>query len=106
MDKVKKFIVNGQEIEVAGEGGGGGVSVTEITWKELKNLKDNKELVPGSIYRITDYTATTDEVGSISAGHRFDIIVTALSETELNEDASACQHVFTDAEKQLYSEAE
>lgn len=101
--KVKKFIVDGQTIEV---GGSGGVSLTEITWTELKELKDNNELVPGSMYRITDFVTTTDELGSISAGHRFDIIISALGTSELSEKAFACKHEFTEEELAEYSERE
>ena len=43
-------------------------------------------------YRITDYTCTTTTAGTKSAGHVFDIIVTADSESVLNEDARAIQH--------------
>lgn len=43
-------------------------------------------------YRITDYTCTTTTAGTKSAGHVFDIIVTADNESVLNEDARAIQH--------------
>ncbi len=63
-----------------------------ITYLELKNLRDASQLVPGKQYRITDYTCTTIQGGTRSAGHVFDIIVTANSESVLNEEARAIQH--------------
>ena len=71
------------------------VSLTEITWAELKELRDNSNLVPGKQYRITDYVATIDsyvEPNARSANHQFDIIVTADSVNKLNEQARAIQH--------------
>ena len=64
----------------------------EITYSELKSLRDNGELVPGQLYRITDYVATTTQEGTRSAGHAFDIIVIALSNGELSEEAKAIAH--------------
>lgn len=43
-------------------------------------------------YRITDYACTTTQENTKSAGHPFDIIVTADSENTLNEKARAIQH--------------
>ena len=76
--------------------GGGTTAATEllvkITWSELKTLMDNSQLVPGQQYRITDYTCTTTQAATKSAGHAFDIIVTADSTNVLNEEARAIQH--------------
>ena len=64
----------------------------EVTYSELKLLRDNGELAPGQLYRITDYVATTTQEDTRSAGHAFDIIVTALSNSELSEEAKAIAH--------------
>ena len=76
--------------------GGGTTDVTKlsvkITWAELKALVDNSKLVAGQQYRITDYTCTTTQAATKSAGHLFDIIVTADSENVLNEEARAIKH--------------
>ena len=64
----------------------------EVTCGELKSLRDNGELVTGQLYRITDYVATTAQEGTRSAGHAFDIIVIALSNSELSEKAKAIAH--------------
>lgn len=65
----------------------------EITWDDLKLLKDTGKLTPGMSYRITDYTATIDpSMDAVrSAGHMFDIIVTADDQYTLNENATAAQ---------------
>lgn len=43
-------------------------------------------------YRITDYATTTSQSDTQSAGHPFDIIVTALSIDTLSENASVDCH--------------
>lgn len=78
----------------------------KVTWQELVDLKNQSVLEPGVFYRITDYEFTSTDPEVINAGHRFDIIVLALSEDILSEDARAIQHDFTEEEKQIYSEAE
>lgn len=63
-----------------------------ITHDALVALRDNGELVPGQLYRITDYDCTTAQEDTQSANHQFDIIVTADSESTLNENARAVKH--------------
>ena len=67
-------------------------NAVQITYSELKSLRDAGKLVPGTQYRITDYTCTTSQSGTKSAGHVFDIIVTADDESTLNEVARAVKH--------------
>lgn len=62
-----------------------------IEYDALKVLRDKGELVPGQFYRITDYETTTSERDTQSAGHLFDIIVLALDNKTLSEDAAAIQ---------------
>ena len=64
----------------------------EVTYNELKNLQDNKLLIPGSVYRITDYITTSTQVNTRSAGHPFDILVTALDSKTLDEHTKALPH--------------
>ena len=64
-----------------------------ITYTELVNLKNNAQLTSGVFYRITDYITTTTQENTRSAGHVFDIIVTADSANTLNKVARAIQHV-------------
>ena len=67
-------------------------NLTEITWSDLVDLRDNGHLIPGMQYRITDYTCTTSQANTRSAGHQFDIIVTADDASTLNEVARAVKH--------------
>lgn len=76
-------------IQNLSERGGG---IQEITWSALKTLRDGGNLTPGQLYRITDYTCTTTQTDTQSAGHTFDVIVLALSESTLNETAWAEHH--------------
>ena len=68
-----------------------GASMIPITYAELVELRDNGNLVAGSFYRITDYITTTAQENTQSAVHPFDIIVLALSENTLAEEAYAIQ---------------
>ena len=81
--------INGQSIV-----GSGNISVSadmlyHTTYSNLVKLRDSSQLKPGTFYRITDYKTTTTQKETKSAGHLFDIIVTALSENTLSEEASA-----------------
>ena len=64
----------------------------EVTWSELKTLRDGGLLTAGQWYRITDYQCTTTQENTQSAGHQFDIIVRADSTDTLNENAYAAHH--------------
>ena len=66
-----------------------------VEWATLKAMRDGGQLIPGQQYRITDYVTTVNQhtnQNSRSAGHAFDIIVTALDSSTLSEQASAIQH--------------
>lgn len=78
----------------------------ELTYEELKKLRDDSQLVPGIEYRITDYDTRIFKSGADSMHHRFDILVTALSEDTLSENCKAIRHNFTDDELNEYSEEE
>ena len=67
-------------------------NLVNITYSELKSLRDSSKLIPGRWYRITDYECTTSTNGTSSAGHQFDIVVLALSNNSLSEEARAIQH--------------
>ena len=67
-------------------------TLIEINHSNLVNLRDNGQLIPGVQYRITDYVTTTSQENTQSAGHQFDIIVTATDKSTLNEVAKAIQH--------------
>lgn len=64
-------------------------SCVSTSHSDLKQLRDEGGLIPGRLYRITDYCCTTTQPNTRSAGHKFDIIVQALSNRTLSENAWA-----------------
>ena len=70
----------------------------ETTYAELVELKNNANLEVGARYRITDYVTTTNghspdtSEPSRSAGHPFDIIVQAVSNSTFSDIASCVLH--------------
>ena len=81
----------------AGSGGGGGGSVstlmTSVTYAQLVSLVGSATLVPGMLYRITNYVCTTSHANTSVRGRYFDIIVLALTTSKLSEDAYATHSV-------------
>lgn len=62
----------------------------KVEYDELVALRDNQLLVPGKLYRITDYYATVaNDPEARSVYHPFDIVVLALSPDTLSEEAMA-----------------
>lgn len=77
------------------------VQLINVTYAQLKTLRDGGNLIPGQQYRITDFVTIINGNVTVSgvtktlyrsAGHQFDIIVTADSSNTLNENARAIQH--------------
>ena len=57
------------------------------TYDEIKSWRDNGELKPGMLYRMTDFcTYCCDNYGAKSAEHHYDLILLALSNNSLSED--------------------
>ena len=80
-------------------------NIENITYSDLKNLRDNDGLSPGRLYRITDYVTVVNSVANDvrSAGHQFDIIVEALNENTLSEQAHA---IWNKSENGMYFDGE
>lgn len=72
-------------------GGGGSVAslMTEVTWQELKDLRDSGKLIAGMKYRMIDYDTYTSQPDTESAMHPFDLILTALDNKTLSEECGA-----------------
>lgn len=83
---IKEIEVGGIRYSIQAE------NTIKTTWAELKALRDEAKLNAGTFYRITDYVTTTTQSDTKSANHPFDIIVLALSENTLSEDAKAILH--------------
>jgi hypothetical protein len=71
------------------EGGGVSKLMTEVNYEDLVGLRDSEKLVPGMKYRITDYETVTLQPETKSGGHFFDVVVTAIDNKTLSEDAEA-----------------
>ena len=68
-------------------------NLVNITYSELKSLRDQSKLIPGRWYRITDFVTTVaNDPKAQSAGHPFDIIVLASDKNKLQEECYAIQH--------------
>ena len=67
----------------------------EIAYIDLYAKAKLEMLTPGKYYRITDYETVTNPRFSnrlSSAGHQFDVIVLAISESKFSDNAFATQH--------------
>lgn len=74
-----------------GNGGGTGIATLqmEATYAELVQMATDGQLIKGMRYRMTDYETMTSQSGTTSAGHPFDLILTALDEYSFSERCSA-----------------
>ena len=109
-EEVERLLATKQDTLTAGNGisiEGGVISSTvdsliiPITYAELVALRNSSSLVAGMQYRITDYDFTTTEEDTDSAHQLFDIVVTADSESVLNETARAVHHQYETSEETL-----
>lgn len=72
--------------------------MVEVTYADLKAIRDDDGLIPGMFYRITDYetkiegNASVVGINAVVANHPFDVIVLALTENTISEDAWATLH--------------
>lgn len=74
-------------------GGGSSSNLIKVTWKELKALRDNSQLIPGRYYRMTDYECiVAPNTEYKSAGHKFDLVLLATDVNKLSENCKACKH--------------
>jgi len=64
----------------------------KVTHSELITLINTSKLITGALYQITDYVTTTAQADTVSAGNQFDLIVLAISESTISEDAKAVLH--------------
>ena len=64
-------------------------STANVSYDYLKKMRDGGTLTPGHFYRIIDYMTTTTQENTSAVGHPFDVIVLALSNDKLSEEAWA-----------------
>ena len=68
--------------------------LTNVSWDELFAMRLSNQLIPGQLYRITDFVTTVaNDPEARSAGHAFDVVVFALSGDTLAEEAMVVPHV-------------
>ncbi len=67
-------------------------NMQQVTYSELVELRDNGELVSGKYYRIINYETIVSHSECRTTGHQFDIIVKALNENKLYEEACVAKH--------------
>jgi hypothetical protein len=87
----RQQILNIEERLNSGNVGGSGNVIEEGTYEQLKTLRDSGSLVPGKKYRMIDYETIICGDAYRSAGHVFDLILTARSETAFCETCEAIQ---------------
>ena len=63
--------------------------MVNVTYAELKALRDEGKLIAGQMYRMTDYETTCIWWNVQCAGHPFDLVLTALDNKTLDEKCSA-----------------
>lgn len=117
-EQTGEWIENGTDLTVTADGvfvNGTplALGVTPITYSELVTLRNNNQLIPGTMYRITDYETKLSEHSDLGASgdndhmlwmygcipevemyfavknYYFDIVVVALSSNEISEQAYA-----------------
>lgn len=76
--------------------------IVSITWADLVELRDNKELVAGMKYRITDYETYAVGQDITYSINRFDIIVEAIDNEHLSEEARACHSLRDELDYSIY----
>lgn len=68
-------------------------TLLEVEYADLKGLIYNNRLIPGCLYRITDFVTMTCRSGYFKSQEEpFDIIVVALSKNTISEKAWAIKH--------------
>lgn len=74
-------------------------NLKEVTYEELSTLIQSNKLIPGSLYRMTDYQTVTDSTNSqVSVEwHKFDLIIRALSSNTISRNCSAISEYYPKA---------
>ena len=97
--KVDTIKENTVSIEVINQTKNECENLKEVTYEELSTLIQNNELIPGSLYRMTDYQTVTDSTNDqVSVDwHKFDLILRALSSNTISRNCSAISEYYPKA---------
>lgn len=68
----------------------------KITYADLVSRRNLNELIPGQYYQIIDYVTTSSDENTMCANNYFDVVVLALDENSLSEEAYAVHSVRSD----------
>ena len=71
-------------------------NVVKITYADLVSLRNSYKLIPGQYYQIIDYVTTSSDENTMCANNYFDVVVLALDENSLSEEAYAVHSVRDD----------
>jgi len=63
-----------------------------VSHTKLQFLKNTQQLSPGTFYRVIDYNCTTTQENTSVGPGQFDIVIQALSESELSEKGRCIRH--------------
>ena len=66
--------------------------IQKIKYTDLVELRNNNKLIPGQLYRITDYICPEKQPGDLG-GKKFDVIVMAITKNKLSERGLADHNV-------------
>lgn len=74
-------------------------NLKEVTYEELSTLIQSNKLIPGSLYRMTDYQTVTDSTNNqVSVEwHKFDLVIRALSSNTISRNCSAISEYYPKA---------
>ena len=68
----------------------------KITYADLVSYRNCSQLIPGQYYQIIDYITTSSDENTMCANNSFDVVVLALDESSLSEEAYAVHSVRSD----------
>ena len=98
-----KLSLNGKAVATVDDIPSGGSPMMEVSYFELRDMRDRNALIPGMFYKINDYLCTTNQEGTGATNHSFYIIVQALSHDTLSEIAKA--DIITNGEDDYFIDA-
>lgn len=66
--------------------------IISLSYEEIKEIKNNNKLDTSKLYLLNDFVTTTSQKHTKSAEHRFDILLTPISDHEFSKNVKAMLH--------------
>lgn len=82
----KKETINEEENDIRED------HIISLTYNDIKSLKETKKLDTSKQYLLNDFVTTTTQKYTKSAEHRFDILLTPVSENEFSKNVTILHH--------------